>query len=217
MQLVKSTPEKWVTLFKNGVARRAEEANPVLEARRRREELLKEEERKAGPMDWSNINPKPKEDRGRIAERRAMEQMRVKTKADAINDTPTLTAANHWLGARAALVWREGCVRCSRHSNPGDLRAISGQRACRQPSRRLHPRGTHPGGARSSLPSPTPLAWRPQEVLEGQPDGPEGEPLFDWTETRSELVCRAKTRPGLRPADIELRATRKSAEVRVCG
>ena len=133
VQLVKATPERWVTLFKNGVAKRAEEANPVLEARRRREELLKEEERKAGPKDWSCINPKPKEDRGRVGEIRAMEQMRLKNKADAINDTPTMTAANHWIGARAALVWREGCVRPA----PRDLQpqSASGRAAVREASR----------------------------------------------------------------------------------
>eukprot|EP00966_Prymnesium_polylepis_P029591 687434-Prymnesium_polylepis.1 len=118
------------------MAKRLEEDNPILEARRRRAELRAEEERKAGPMDWTKINPKPKADPGREGEHRAILKMRAKNKEEAsTSNTPSLPAANHWIGARAMLIWRDGC----------------------------------------------------EALDEGRPDGPEGDPLFSWTETADAL------------------------------
>ncbi|KAL1519163.1 hypothetical protein AB1Y20_003423 [Prymnesium parvum] len=162
--LLKSTPEKWVTLFKDGVAKRVAETNPVLEARKRREELRREEEKKAGPMDWTNLNPKPRPDPGRAAEVQAIKKVRAQRFSEKLSSTPSLDAANHWIGSRAMLIWRDGA-----------------------------------------------------SSIEGRPGGPEGEPLFTWTESKSELICRARTRSGLCSSDVKLTAGLHSADVHVGG
>ena len=102
-------------------------------------------------MDWSQLNPSPLPDPGRAAEHAAIQKQRARLATSHVGQMASAPAANHWLGARAMLVWRDGC-----------------------------------------------------ESVVGEPDGPAGEPLFSWVERRSELVCRARSAPGLRQEDVEV-------------